>query len=100
VFEININGLRAFVCGVYSRFDRVVSHGLRLLIESSGRGIGGVRVVGLAIRVMMKAIVVSDVSPATQLPIRRNFRNNEATAAAVADDCSGVYVETDYYVCA
>jgi hypothetical protein len=38
----------------------------------------------------------TDIPAATQLLSPRNFMNNGATAAAVAYDCSGVYVETDY----
>jgi hypothetical protein len=37
-----------------------------------------------------------DIPAATQLLSPRNFMNNGATAAAVAYDCSGVYVETDF----
>jgi len=33
---------------------------------------------------------------ATQLLSPRNYLNNGSTAAVVAYDCSGVYVETDY----
>ena len=33
---------------------------------------------------------------ATQLLSPRNYMNIGATAAAVAYDCAGVYVETDY----
>lgn len=32
----------------------------------------------------------------TQLLSPRNYMNNGGTAGAVAYDCSGVYVETDY----
>ncbi|WP_267911172.1 hypothetical protein [Paracoccus caeni] len=38
----------------------------------------------------------TDIPIATQLLRPRNFMHNGATAAAVAYDCSGVYVETDY----
>lgn len=37
----------------------------------------------------------SDVGDAPMLS-PRNFMNNGATAAAVAYDCSGVYIETDF----
>jgi len=37
-----------------------------------------------------------NIPAATQLLSPRNYMNNSATAAAVAYDCSGVYVETDY----
>ncbi len=38
----------------------------------------------------------TDIPGTTQLLSPRNFMNNGATAAAVAYDCSGVYIETDY----
>ena len=38
----------------------------------------------------------TDIPAATQLLSPRNYMNNGGTAAAVAFDCSGVYVETDY----
>ena len=38
----------------------------------------------------------NDIPAPTQLLSPRNFMNNCATAAAVAYDCGGVYVETDY----
>ncbi len=40
--------------------------------------------------------VTADLSARTQLLSPRLYMNNGATAAAVAYDCSGVYVETDY----
>lgn len=46
---------------------------------------------------MVEVTLDSDIPAATQLLSPRNFMNNGATAATVADDCSGVYVETDYY---
>ena len=47
---------------------------------------------GAVIEVMLD----TDIPAATQLLSPRNYMNNGATAAAVAYDCSGVYVETDY----
>lgn len=38
----------------------------------------------------------TDIPAATQLLSPRNYINNDATAAAVAYDCSGVYIETDF----
>ena len=38
----------------------------------------------------------AEIPAATQLLSPRNYMNNGTTAAAVAYDCSGVYVETDY----
>ena len=45
---------------------------------------------------VVEAILDTDIPAATQLLSPRNYMNNGATAAAVAYDCSGVYVETDY----
>ena len=44
----------------------------------------------------MSNMLDTDIPAATQLLSPRNYMNNGATAAAVAYDCSGVYVETDY----
>jgi hypothetical protein len=40
--------------------------------------------------------ITSNVPPATQLLSPRNYMNTAGTAAAVAYDCSGLYVESDY----
>jgi hypothetical protein len=40
--------------------------------------------------------ITSNLPAATQLLSPRNYMNTGSTAAAVAYDCSGVYVETDY----
>ncbi len=40
--------------------------------------------------------IASNLPAAAQLLSPRNYMNNGATAAAIAYDCSGVYVETDY----
>lgn len=40
--------------------------------------------------------ITTDLPANTQFLSPRLFMNNGATAAAVAYDCSGVYVETDY----
>ena len=40
--------------------------------------------------------ITTDMPAATQLLSPRNYMNTGATAAAVAYDCSGVYVETDF----
>ena len=37
-----------------------------------------------------------DIPAAATFLSPRNFMNNGATAAAVAADCAGVYVETDF----
>ena len=43
-----------------------------------------------------EARITTDMPAAAQLLSPRNYLNNGSTAAAVAYDCSGVYVETDY----
>ena len=40
--------------------------------------------------------ITADLPANTQFLSPRLFLNNGATAAAVAYDCSGAYVETDY----
>ncbi|WP_417767414.1 DUF2793 domain-containing protein [Stappia sp.] len=56
----------------------------------------GVRVVEEVSGAVVEAMLDTDIPAATQLLGPRNYMNNGATAAAVAYDCSGVYVETDY----
>ena len=40
--------------------------------------------------------ITTDMPALTQMLSPRNYMNNGSTAAAVAYDCSGVYVETDF----
>ena len=56
----------------------------------------GIRVVEEVSGTVVEVMLDTDIPAATQLLSPRNFMNNGATAAAVAYDCSGVYVETDY----
>jgi len=56
----------------------------------------GVRVVEEVSGAAVEFTIATDMPAATQLLSPRNYMNNGATAAAVAYDCSGVYVETDY----
>ncbi len=56
----------------------------------------GVRVVEEVSEAVVETMLDSDIPAATQLLSLRNLMNNGATAAAVAYDCSGVYVETVY----
>jgi len=56
----------------------------------------GIRVVEEVSGAVAEATITTDMPAATQLLSPRNYLNNGATAAAVAYDCSGVYVETDY----
>ena len=56
----------------------------------------GVRVVEEVSGAAVEFTITSDMPAATQLLSPRNYMNNGATAAVVAYDCAGVYVETDY----
>jgi len=56
----------------------------------------GVRVVEEVSGAAVEFTITTDMPPATQLLSPRNYMNNGATAAAVAYDCAGVYLETDY----
>ena len=55
-----------------------------------------VRVVDEVSGAVFEQEVTTDLPAANQFLSPRLFMNNGATAAAVAFDCSGVYVETDY----
>jgi len=46
--------------------------------------------------VVFEQEITADLPASTQFLSRRLFMNNGATAAAIAYDCSGVYVETAY----
>jgi hypothetical protein len=59
-------------------------------------GAVGIRVVEEVSGTVAETTITTDLPAATQLLSPRNYLNNGATAAAVAYDCSGVYVETDY----
>ncbi|SDG14983.1 DUF2793 domain-containing protein [Rhodobacter capsulatus] len=56
----------------------------------------GIRVVEEVSGAVAETTITTDMPAATQLLSPRNYLNNGSTAAAVAYDCSGVYVETDY----
>lgn len=66
------------------------------LLAAPNSGEIGVRVVEEVSGAVVEAVLDTEIPAATQLLSPRNFMNNGATAAAVAYDCSGVYVETDY----
>ena len=55
-----------------------------------------VRVVDEVFGAVFEQEITTDLPPNTQFLSPRLFMNNGATAAAVAYDCSGVYVETDF----
>jgi len=56
----------------------------------------GIRVVEEVSGAVAETTITTDMPAATQLLSPRNYLNNGSTAAAVAYDCSGVYVETDF----
>lgn len=56
----------------------------------------GLRVVGDVSGAVAEFTVTADMPAATQLLRPRNSMNNDATAAAVAYDCSGIHGETHY----
>ena len=56
----------------------------------------GVRLVEEVSGAAVEFTLTTDIPAATQLLSPRNYMNTGATAAAVAYDCSGVYVETDF----
>ena len=66
------------------------------LLAAPNSGEIGVRVVEEVSGAVVEAMLDTDIPAVTQLLSPRNYMNNGATAAAVAYDCSGVYVETDY----
>lgn len=68
---------------------------LTLVAAPNGTDIG-VRIVEEVSGAAVEFALDTDIPAATQLLSPRNYMNNGATAAAVAYDCSGVYVETDY----
>ena len=56
----------------------------------------GVRVVEEVSGAVVEFTITTDIPAVTQLLGPRNYMNTGTTAAAVAYDCSGVYVETDF----
>ncbi|MFN4098863.1 MAG: DUF2793 domain-containing protein [Pararhodobacter sp.] len=56
----------------------------------------GVRVVEEVSGVAVERTITTDMPAPTQMLSPRNYMNTGSTAAAVAYDCSGVYVETDF----
>ena len=70
---------------------------LSLYIAAAPNGADiGVRVVEEVSGTAVEFTITNDMPAATQLLSPRNYMNTGATAAAVAYDCSGVYVETDF----
>ncbi|MCB1339332.1 MAG: DUF2793 domain-containing protein, partial [Maritimibacter sp.] len=68
---------------------------LTLVAAPNGSDVG-VRIVEEVSGAVVEFTIDTDIPAATQLLSPRNYMNNGGTAAAVAFDCSGVYVETDY----
>lgn len=56
----------------------------------------GVRVVNENSGAVFETTLTTDIPAATTFLSPRNYMNNDTTAAAVAVDCAGVYVETDF----
>ena len=70
---------------------------LTLFIYSAPNGSSiWVRVVEEVSDTVAEFEITTNMPANTQLLSPRNYMNNGATAAAVAYDCSGVYIETDY----
>jgi Protein of unknown function (DUF2793) len=68
---------------------------LTLVAAPNGSDIG-VRIVEEVSGAVAEFTLDADIPGTAQLLSPRNYMNNGSTAAAVAFDCSGVYVETDY----
>ena len=74
-----------------------VTNVLTLYIAAAPNGSDiGVRVVEEVSGAAVEFTITTDMPSATQLLSPRNYMNTGGTAGAVAYDCSGVYVETDY----
>ena len=56
----------------------------------------GVRVINETSGGVFNATLTTDIPAATTFLTPRNYLNNDTTAAAVAFDCAGVYIETDF----
>ena len=67
----------------------------RAPLHDLGKDIG-VRVVEEVNGAAVEFTIATDMPAATQLLSPRNYMNNGATAAVVAYDCAGLYLETDY----
>lgn len=80
-----------------ARFGIVTSRVLTLFIAAPPNG-GSVwvRVVDEVAGAEFEQEITADLPANTQFLPPRQFMKNGATAAAVAYDCSGVYVETDF----
>ena len=66
------------------------------IAASPNAGSVWVRVVDEVSGAVFEQEVTADLPAANQFLAPRLFMNNGATAAAVAFDCTGVYLETDY----
>ena len=73
------------------------THVLTLYIAAPPNGSAvGIRVVEEVSGAVAEATITTDMPASAQFLSPRNYLNNGSTAAAVAYECSGVYVETDY----
>lgn len=72
------------------------THVLTLFIMAApNAGTVGVRVVNETTGNSTEFTISTDMPATNQFLSPRNYMNNDATAAAVAYDCAGVYIETD-----
>lgn len=79
-----------------ANFPINTTHVLTLFIMAApNSGTIGVRVVNETTGDSTELTISTDMPVATQFLSPHNYMNNDATAAAVAYDCAGVYIETD-----
>ena len=79
-----------------ANFPINTTHVLTLFIMAApNSGTIGVRVVNETTGNSTEFTISTDMPAANQFLSPHNYMNNEATAAAVAYDCAGVYIETD-----
>ena len=76
----------------------IATGGVLTLIIAAAPNAGSVwvRVVDEVSGAVFEQEVTADLPAANQFLAPRLFMNNGATAAAVAFDCSGLYLETDF----
>jgi hypothetical protein len=67
-----------------------------IIAAAANAGSVWVRIVDEPSGTVFERELTTDLPANTQFLSPRLYMNNGATAAAVAFDCSGVYVETDY----
>ena len=90
--------LRAYPAQFWVEINTITTGGvLTLYIAAPPNGSSvWVRVVDEVAGAIFEQEITADLPAATQFLSPRLFMNTGATAAAVAYDCAGVYVETDF----